>query len=95
MLMKYLSAFALVVALLGLTACKKSESPTSEHIITLQLSLESGFPGKSSISEVVIILDSRNPSEQIVYRAQEPRASALGGFPVRWEYKDIDNDQAI
>ena len=93
--MKFLAAFMLVLALLVSSSCKKTEEQSLVEVITLQLSLEAGFPNKEAISEVIVILDARDPSAQVVFRAAGARAGAIGGLPVRWEHKDYDGDQAM
>ena len=79
-----------------LSACKKTaEVPETSEVVTIQLSLETGFPRKEDIAKVVIVLDAKDPRAQVVFRAGEPRSGAVGGFPIRWEYTDIDNDQGL
>ena len=86
---------ASLILMLMLLGCKKTELPETPKVVTLQFSLEAGFPGKDQLSKLVIILDARDPQAQVVFNAGAPQTGTIAGLPVNWEYRDYDNDQAL
>ena len=90
------AAFSMILVCLAMIGCKKEvEVAETAEVVTLQLSLETGFVKKDDIKKVVVVLDAKDPKAQVVFGASDPKSGTIGGVPIRWEYTDYDNDQAL
>ena len=88
--------YAFPILLLALSGCKKTaDVPETGEVVTIQMSLETGFPQKDEIKSVVIVLDAKDPTAQVVFNGGQPQTGTISGLPVRWEYTDYDNDQGL